>query len=100
MGPPIRVDSNMTTLVNIFTVEPENQPALVIALKEGTGAFFSKLPGFISASVLAGKNGRKVINYSQWKSAGHIEAFRQNPHFTPCIERIAALAKGETIMGD
>lgn len=100
MEATIRIDSNMTTLVNVFSVEPENQAALVAALKEGTETFFSKLPGFIAASVLAGKDGRRVINYSQWRTAGDIEAFRQNPNFGPYIQRITGLAKGETVMGD
>jgi heme-degrading monooxygenase HmoA len=96
----IRADRNVTTLVNIFTVEPENQEKLAAALNEGTETFFGKMPGFISSSVLTGKNGRQVTNYSQWRSAGDIEAFRQNPDFRPYIERIAALSKGEAIVCD
>jgi quinol monooxygenase YgiN len=100
MEAKIRADGNVTTLVNVLNVETENQPALVAALKEGIEAFFSKMPGFISSSVLTGKNGRQVIIYSQWRSADDIEAFRQNPHFGPCIQRVAVLAKGEAITCD
>jgi heme-degrading monooxygenase HmoA len=96
----IRVGGNMTTLVNIMSVEPENQQRLIATLKEGTETFFSKMPGFISSSVLAGKNGRQVINYAQWRSAADIEAFRQNPNFGPYFQRIAALAKSEAIACD
>ena len=100
MEATIRADRSVTTLVNILNVEPENQQALVAALKEGTETFFGKMPGFISSSVLAGKNGRQIINYSQWRSAGDIEAFRQNPNFGAYVQRITALAKGEAIMCD
>jgi quinol monooxygenase YgiN len=100
MEAKIRADGNLTTLVNILNVEIENQQALVAALKEGIEAFFSKMPGFISSSVLTGKNGRQAIIYSQWRSADDIEAFRQNPYFGPYIQRVAALAKGEAITCD
>jgi quinol monooxygenase YgiN len=100
MEATIRADRNVTTLVNILNVEPENQQALVAALKESIETFFSKMPGCISSSVLTGKNGRQVISYSQWRSAGDIEAFRQDPNFGPAIQRIAALSKAETITCD
>ena len=94
----IRIGSDVATLVNVFTVEPDNQQKLVELLKEGTETFFSKQPGFISSSVHASKEGRRAINYSQWASAGDIENFRRDPRFTPYIQHLAALAKAETIL--
>jgi len=96
----IRVDNTTTTLINVFSADADKQAALILALKEGTETFFSKQPGFISASVVAGKEGRQVINYSQWRGASDIEAFRRHASFTAYIQRIAALAKAETLMGD
>ena len=96
MESTIRVDTN-TTLVNVFTVEPENQQKLVDMLKGGTDEFFSKAPGFISSSVLTSKDGRRVINYSQWKSAKDVAAFRQDPYFGPYIQRLKALSNAESI---
>jgi quinol monooxygenase YgiN len=100
MEATIRSDRNVTTLVNILNVEPENQQALAAALKESIETFFSRMPGFISSSVLTGKNGRQLVSYSQWRSAADIEAFRQNPDFGPSIQPIAALSKAETIACD
>jgi len=97
MEATIRADRNVTTLVNILNVEPDNQEALVAALKEGIEAFFSKMPGFISSCVLTGENDRQVISYSQWRSDRAIDAFRQHPSFKPYIQPIAALLKGEAI---
>lgn len=94
----IRIGSDVVTLVNVFTVEPDNQQKLVELLKEGTETFFSKQPGFISSSVHASKEGRRAINYSQWASAGDIDNFRKDPRFAPYIQRLAALAKAETIL--
>jgi quinol monooxygenase YgiN len=98
MEATIRIGGDVTTLVNVFTVEPDNQQKLVQVLKEGTETFFSKQPGFISSSVHASKEGRRAINYSQWASAGDIENFRRDPRFAPYIQRLAALAKAETIL--
>src|SRR5262249_55326841 len=100
MSPIIRVDGDVTTLINTFTVDPENQQKLVDAIKQGTEALFSKMPGFVSSSVHVGKTGRQVVNYSQWRSTKDIETFRQNPYFGPYIQNITALAKGESIVCD
>jgi quinol monooxygenase YgiN len=98
MEATIRTGGDVMTLVNVFTVEPENQQKLVQLLKEGTVSFFSKQPGFISSSVHASKEGRRAINYSQWRSAGDIENFRGDPRFAPYVQSLAALAKAETIL--
>ena len=98
MEATIRIGSDVTTLVNVFTVDPDNQQKLVQLLKEGTESFFSKQPGFISSSVHAGKEGGRAINYSQWRSAQDIENFRKDPKFVPYIQRLAAIAKAETIL--
>ena len=100
METTIRIASDVATLVNVFTVEPENQQNLVRVLKEGTVAFFSKQRSFISPRVHTSNGGRRAINYSQWRSAESIEAFRADPYFAPYAQRIAALAKAETILCD
>ena len=100
METTINTDSKLTTLVNVFAVEPVNQQKLIELLKEGTESFFSKMPGFVSSSVLRGKGGQQVINVSQWRSVEDIAAFRQDSRFGPYIQRIIALAKAETIECD
>jgi heme-degrading monooxygenase HmoA len=97
MESTIRVETITITLVNVFTVEPENQQKLVDVLKEGTDEFFSQAPGFISSSVLNSKDGRRVINYSQWKSDKDVAAFRKDPYFGLYIQRLKALSKAESI---
>jgi quinol monooxygenase YgiN len=98
MEATIRIGSDITTLVNVFTVEPENQEKLVQLLKAGTESFFSKQPGFISSSVHTSREGRRAINYSQWRSPKDIENFRNDPRFAPYVQSLAALAKSETIL--
>lgn len=96
----IRANSGITTLINIFTVEADNHQELLAVLKAGVETFFSKMPGFISSSVHDGRDGRQVINYSQWRSAADIAGFRQHPDFERYIERLSPLARAETIECD
>ena len=96
----IRTGDQVITLVNMFTVEPANLSTLLAVLRDGTDMFFSRMSGFISSSVLVGKDGRKVINYSQWKGADEIAAFRKDARFSPYIQKLLALAQAETIECD
>ena len=100
METTIRPGSDIATQINIFSVEPENQPKLVQLLKDGTEGFFSKQPGWISTNLLGSKDGRRVLIYSQWRSAKDIEAFRQDPNMGPYVQGIAAIAKFETVLCD
>ncbi len=58
---------SITTLINVFAVEPENQQRLVELLVEATEDLMSKIPGFISANVHKSLDGTQVVNYAQWQ---------------------------------
>ena len=96
----IRAGGQVVTLVNVFTVEAAKLSSLLDVLRDGTETFFSQMPGFVSSSVLTAKNGRQAINYSQWKSANDIAAFRKDPRFAPYLQRLLAMAKAEAIECD
>jgi len=100
MQATIRTDGQMITLVNVFTVEPAKLQGLLDHLRDGTETFFSKMPGFVSSSVLTARDGSRAINYSQWKSADDIAAFRKDPRFAPYIRQLLTLAKAEAIECD
>ena len=100
METTIRVDSAVTTLVNVFSVEPDDQPKVLALLQEGTATMFSKMPGWISTNLLKSRDARQVIVYSQWRDAKDIEAFRQDPRMKPYFQRFGALAKQEAFTCD
>ncbi len=100
MQATIRTDGHVITLLNLFTVEPANLPSLLDILRDGTETFFSKMPGFVSSSVLTAKDGRQAINYSQWQTAEYIADFRRDPRFAPYIQQLLALAKVEAMECD
>jgi heme-degrading monooxygenase HmoA len=69
---------DVVTLINVFTVEPENQQRLVDLLAEATEVVMSKLPGFVSANLHKSLDGTKVVNYAQWRSLEAFEAMLGN----------------------
>jgi heme-degrading monooxygenase HmoA len=100
MQATIRTDGQVITLVNVFTAEPDKLPSLLNLLFDGTETFFSRMPGFVSSSVLTAKDSRQAVNYSQWKSAEDIAAFRKDPRFAPYVQQLLALAKAENLECD
>lgn len=96
----IRTNAEVITLINVFTVEPKDQDALLQLLVEGTETLFSQQPGYISSSFHKSQDGRRVVNYGQWKTAKDIEAFRTKPEIGAYFKRIKALAQFEAIVGE
>ncbi len=89
---------SVLTLINVFTVAPEKQDALVASLVEATEQTMKHLPGFVSANIHRGLDGKKVLNYAQWKSMGDFEAMRKNPQAMPHMKAAAALAQFDPIL--
>jgi len=96
--------TDVATMINVFTVEPENQQQLIETwLKEGKQ--FEALPGFVSAALHRSTDGKRVINYAQWRKAedwldisrragqlfGHFRAISQSdPHLYEVVYLSAA----------
>jgi len=74
----IRKGRDVLTLVNVFSVRPENQQKLVDMLVEATDKTMKKLPGFLSASIHRSLDGTRVVNYAQWRSKEDFEAMRKS----------------------
>ena len=70
----ISEDRDVVTLINVFTVAPEDQQRLIELLAEATEAVMNKMPGFVSASLHKSLVGTKVVNYAQWRSRERFEA--------------------------
>jgi hypothetical protein len=69
----IKKGSDVVTLINVFSCQPENQQALVDAWVRATEETLGKLPGIISASLHKSKDGTRVVNYAQWKTSENWE---------------------------
>lgn len=86
----ISKDNNVMTLINVFTVEPENQQKLVDLLVEATENTMKNIPGFVSANIHKSADGVRVVNYAQWRSREDFAAMLKNPeaktHMKPIME--------------
>lgn len=100
MTPNINTDAKLTTLINVFSVAPADRDRLVALLKEGTEAWISKVPGFVSSSLHVSRDGQRVVIYGQWRSADGIAVMRQRPEMPAYFERIKAIAQMEAITCD
>ncbi|WP_285420541.1 antibiotic biosynthesis monooxygenase [Pseudomonas sp. efr-133-TYG-5] len=60
-----------------FEIEPRQQSALVSALALHSEHLAQRYPGFLSASVQASDDGRRVLSFLQWRSREAGEAALQ-----------------------
>ncbi|MFI1934308.1 antibiotic biosynthesis monooxygenase family protein [Streptomyces sp. NPDC020330] len=89
----IRPSGHLVTLVNVFDVDPVKQEELVTVLNEGLEKVFRHRPGFVSAHILASKDGSRVVNYVQWRSAQDIQNTLADPAAQEYARRTGALGK-------
>ncbi|MFJ8025751.1 antibiotic biosynthesis monooxygenase family protein [Streptomyces sp. NPDC096311] len=75
----ITAHTQVTTLINVFTVKPENQRALVDLLVKTTDEVMRHREGFISTAVHASTDGTRVANYAQWETEAHLRAVLADP---------------------
>jgi heme-degrading monooxygenase HmoA len=63
------IDENrfFTAMVE-WKVAPEQQQALIDGVADEVARHFKQYAGFVSASFHASEDGRRVINYGQWRS--------------------------------
>ena len=86
---------DLVTLINVFTVAPEDQQRLVEVLVEATEAVINGLPGFVSANIHRSFDGTRVVNYAQWRRREDFEAMLKNPAAIPHLQQAAHLATFE-----
>lgn len=78
--PTIEADRFFTVLVE-FEVDPDHQKELIDGIADQVEQHFQSYAGFISASFHASHDGRRVINYAQWRSKEAWSAFgRESGH--------------------
>jgi len=88
----ISKENNIVTLINVFTVEAENQQKLVDLLVEATEKTMKNVPGFISASIHKSSDGVRVTNYAQWRSPQDFAAMLKNPEAQTHMKAITEIA--------
>jgi heme-degrading monooxygenase HmoA len=80
------------TLINVFTVKPEDQDKLVTMLNEATEKTMRNQPGFVSANIHKSLDGLRVANYAQWRTKQDFEAMLKNAEATAHMQAIGKIA--------
>lgn len=90
----IGVDNPVVTLINLFSVEPENQSRLLDLLKDASGTIRS-LPGFVEANFHKSLDGRYVANYAQWRREDDFRAMLAHPDVQAHLNATNAISMAE-----
>jgi heme-degrading monooxygenase HmoA len=84
----------LTTLINVFTVEPERADELAAVLTGATEKVMRFVPGFVSANIHVSTDRTRVVNYAQWASAEAYRAVFDNAEAGEHMRAAAAIATG------
>jgi heme-degrading monooxygenase HmoA len=85
------------TLVNIFSVTPDKQTELASLLIRATEETMRHLPGFVSATIHRSLDGKKVVNYAQWRSEADFKAMLGDSRAQTHMKAASAVASPEPI---
>ncbi len=89
----IAKDNDVVTLINVFTVAPEDQQRLVDVLVDATQAVMRKQLGFVSANIHRSLDGTRVTNYAQWRTREAFEEMLQNQEAAEHMGEAARIAE-------
>ena len=91
----IRIDKDIITLINVFTVDPSKQQQLVDALIETTKQVWRLQDGYISASIHKSKDRKKVVNYVQYKGKEAFDRRLDDPQAIIRMNKVLSIAKAD-----
>src|SRR5438270_466764 len=89
----IAADNNVVTLINAFSVRPEQQQRLVDLLAEATESVMKYQPGYVSANIHKSLDGTRVTNYAQWRSREAFEAMLRDSEAKVHMQEAAWIAE-------
>ena len=78
--PNIRIDNQPVTQITIIEPEPGKQTEALSLMTE-RARFMARQPGFISISLHRSLDGRRIVNYIQWKNRDLLRVAHQSPDF-------------------
>jgi heme-degrading monooxygenase HmoA len=78
--PHIRTDNQPLTQITIIEPEQGKQDE-ALALMIERARFMARQPGFISISLHRSLDGRRIVNYIQWRSRDLLQSAHKTPEF-------------------
>jgi Antibiotic biosynthesis monooxygenase len=82
----------VATIINVFTVAPDDQKRLVDLLARATQSSVRHIPGFVSAALHRGLDGTKVTMYAQWRTVEDYQRMRGRRDASPFLEEAMTIA--------
>ncbi len=76
----IQIDNQQVTQITIIEAEPEKQQEALSLMAE-RARFMAQQPGFVSISLHRSLDGKRIVNYVQWKTRGLLQQAHQSPDF-------------------
>jgi quinol monooxygenase YgiN len=83
------------TVINVFTVAPQQQGRLIELLTQATESSIRHIPGFVSAALHRGLDGSKVTMYAQWATPEDYDRMRARPDASPFLAEALSIARFE-----
>lgn len=87
-------DDSPVVLINIFKCDARRQEGLMAHLT-ALAQVQRALPGFVTATLHRGLNGRVIANHAVWASPGHWKAMTRHPDVMAAMGPILAIATFE-----
>jgi hypothetical protein len=91
----IKIDKDIITLINVFTVDPSKQQQLVDALVETTNQVWRLQDGYVSASIHKSQDMKRVVNYVQYKGKEAFDKRLDNPEAVIRMNKVLSMAKAD-----
>jgi heme-degrading monooxygenase HmoA len=76
----IQMNGQPVTQITVIEPEPGKQDE-ALALMEDRARFMARQPGFVSISLHRSLDGKRIVNYVQWKSREQLQAAHKSPEF-------------------
>jgi quinol monooxygenase YgiN len=83
------------TVINVFTVAPQQQSRLIELLTQATESSIRHVPGFVSAALHRSLDGSKVTMYAQWATLEDYDRMRARPDASPFLAEALSIARFE-----
>ena len=74
--PHIQTDNQTVTQITVVEAEPERQQEALSLMAE-RARFMARQPGFVSISLHRSIDGRRIVNYVQWRNRPQIAGLAQ-----------------------
>jgi hypothetical protein len=83
-------------LIDVWTVEPEQQGELVAAISASLQRFVEGRPGFVSAEIYQSANGHMVLSKVRMRSAPDRQALTDSPEADDVYRELSRIATSHT----